>query len=98
MSRLIDEARAGGANVVTGGVPAEELGPLFDWPIAVVDIADDASLVVEEHRGPVTPVLRYFDIDAAVERGVWRSAPESRPVVVRVGAERVSGSRCPRSL
>ncbi|WP_102193230.1 aldehyde dehydrogenase family protein [Microbacterium aurantiacum] len=68
VSRLIDEARSGGAKVVTGGAPAEELGPLFYQPTVVVDIADDASLVVEEQFGPVIPVLRYFDIDDAVAR------------------------------
>lgn len=68
VSRLIDEARSGGAKVVTGGAPAEGLGPLFYQPTVVVDIADDASLVVEEQFGPVIPVLRYFDIDDAVAR------------------------------
>ncbi|KQZ24224.1 aldehyde dehydrogenase family protein [Microbacterium sp. Root553] len=68
VSRLVDEARSGGATVVTGGTPAEELGPLFYRPTVVADIADDASLVVEEQFGPVIPVLRFSDIDDAVAR------------------------------
>lgn len=68
VNRLVDEARSGGARVVTGGAPAGELGPLFYRPTVVMDIADDASLVVEEQFGPVIPVLRYSDIDDAIGR------------------------------
>ncbi|CAH0148341.1 Phenylacetaldehyde dehydrogenase [Microbacterium sp. Bi98] len=68
VSRLVDEARSAGARVVTGGAPAEELGPLFYRATVVADIADDASLVAEEQFGPAIPVLRYSDVDDAIAR------------------------------
>jgi acyl-CoA reductase-like NAD-dependent aldehyde dehydrogenase len=40
----------------------------FIQPTIVRDIPDDARLVREEQFGPVLPVLRYSDIDAAIAR------------------------------
>jgi len=68
VSRLVDEARAGGARVVTGGEPASELGELFYRPTIVADISDGAALVDEEQFGPALPVIRYTDVDDAVAR------------------------------
>ncbi|MEZ3161230.1 aldehyde dehydrogenase family protein [Microbacterium sp. BWT-B31] len=65
---LVDDARARGARIVTGGEPAPELGPLFYRPTVVADIDDGARLVDEEQFGPVIPVIRYTDVDDAVRR------------------------------
>lgn len=66
VSHLVEEARRGGARIVTGGEPAPELGPHFYRPTIVADIAPDASLVVEEQFGPALPVVRFADIDDVV--------------------------------
>lgn len=68
VSRLVDDARARGARIVTGGEPAADLGPLFYRPTVVADIEDGASLVDEEQFGPAIPVIRYADVDDAVRR------------------------------
>jgi acyl-CoA reductase-like NAD-dependent aldehyde dehydrogenase len=66
VTRLVDDARARGGRVVTGGAPATELGELFYRATIVADVADGVALVDEEQFGPVLPVIRYDDLDAAV--------------------------------
>ena len=68
VSRLVEEARARGARIVTGGTPATELGPLFYRPTIIADVEDGAAVVDEEQFGPVLPVIRYSDVDDAVRR------------------------------
>lgn len=68
ISRLVDDARARGARIVTGGEAAPELGANFYRATIVADIDDDAPLVSEEQFGPALPILRYSDIDDAVAR------------------------------
>ena len=65
---LVDDARARGARIVTGGEPATDLGPLFYRPTVVADIEDGARLVDEEQFGPAIPVIKYSDVDDAVRR------------------------------
>ena len=62
---LVNRARAEGATIVCGGTPPA--GPGYFYPLTLVtDIADGASLVDEEQFGPVLPIIRYRDIDAAI--------------------------------
>jgi len=68
VSRLVEDARAHGARIVTGGEAAPELGPLFYRTTVVADIEDGTALVDEEQFGPVVPVIRYTDVDDAVLR------------------------------
>ncbi|MFJ4044605.1 aldehyde dehydrogenase family protein [Microbacterium sp. NPDC089987] len=65
VSRLVEDAKASGARVVTGGEAAPELGELFYRPTIVADIANDAALVQEEQFGPALPIIRYRDVDEA---------------------------------
>ncbi|GAB3170500.1 aldehyde dehydrogenase family protein [Myceligenerans halotolerans] len=66
VTRLVDDARARGGRIVTGGAPAPELGELF-YPVTIVaDLDDGAPLVDEEQFGPALPVIRYHDVDDAV--------------------------------
>lgn len=63
---LVNQARADGATIVCGGAPTG--GPGFFYPLTLVtDIADGASLVDEEQFGPVLPIIRYRDIDDAID-------------------------------
>lgn len=65
VSRLVDEARAGGATIVCGGQPRGGAG--YFYPLTIVTgIADGASLVDQEQFGPVLPVIRYRTVDEAI--------------------------------
>lgn len=65
VSRLVEEARSGGATIVCGGKPRG--GPGYFYPLTLVtDIADGASLVDEEQFGPVLPIIKYRSVDEAI--------------------------------
>ncbi|WP_422890800.1 aldehyde dehydrogenase family protein [Promicromonospora panici] len=66
VTRLVDDARARGARIVTGGGPAPELGELFYRATIVADVADGVPLVDEEQFGPVLPVIGYHDVEDAI--------------------------------
>lgn len=96
VARLVDDARARGARIVTGGEPAQELGAQFYRATIVTDIEDGAALVDEEQFGPVIPVIRYSDLDDAIARAnaseqglgasVWGDPGEARRVAERIEA------------
>lgn len=95
VSLLVDDAKASGARVVTGGEAAPELGELFYRPTIVADIANDAALVQEEQFGPALPVIRYSDVDEAfawanaVDVGLGASVWSSDPEAAREAATRM---------
>lgn len=65
--RLVDQARADGARILTGGAPTR--GPGYFYPVTLVaDARDGMGLVDEEQFGPALPILRYTDLDDAVAR------------------------------
>jgi acyl-CoA reductase-like NAD-dependent aldehyde dehydrogenase len=67
VQELAADAKASGANFLTGGeAPA---GPGYFYPVTIVkDIADDTRLVQEEPFGPILPVLKYSDVEDALQR------------------------------
>jgi acyl-CoA reductase-like NAD-dependent aldehyde dehydrogenase len=82
---LVEDARANGGRVLTGGVPMGGTG--YFYPITLVaDVSDGIRLVDEEQFGPALPIIRYTDIDEVIERAnrnpaglggsVWSSDPE----------------------
>ncbi|MFF1573614.1 aldehyde dehydrogenase family protein [Leifsonia sp. NPDC058292] len=96
VNRLVEDAKANGARIVTGGQPATDLGPLF-YPITLVaDVADGVAIVDEEQFGPTLPIIRYSDIDEAVASAnrldvglggsVWGDRDEARAVAARLQA------------
>ncbi|MBS1905523.1 MAG: aldehyde dehydrogenase family protein [Actinobacteria bacterium] len=95
VSRLVEDARARGARIVTGGEAAPELGELFYRPTIVADIANDAALVQEEQFGPALPIIRYSDVDEAfalanaVDVGLGASVWSSDPEAAREAATRM---------
>jgi acyl-CoA reductase-like NAD-dependent aldehyde dehydrogenase len=62
---LLDDAQRDGSVVAGGGV-LDRAG-YFVRPTIVRDIPESSRLVREEQFGPVLPVLRYSDIDDAVD-------------------------------
>jgi len=67
VAAYVDEARARGARIVTGGVVPK--GPGFFYPLTVVaDVTDDMLIVKEEQFGTAIPVIKYKTIDEAIAR------------------------------
>jgi acyl-CoA reductase-like NAD-dependent aldehyde dehydrogenase len=94
VNRLVEDAKAHGARIVTGGSPATELGELF-YPITLVaDVHDGDALVDEEQFGPALPIIRYSDVDDAVASAnrldvglgasVWGDRDAARAVAARI--------------
>ncbi|MEO7007384.1 MAG: aldehyde dehydrogenase family protein [Terrimesophilobacter sp.] len=94
VSRLVEDAKAGGGRIVTGGAPATELGELF-YPITLVaDVKDGDALVDEEQFGPALPIIKYSDVEDAIASAnrldvglgasVWGDRDEARKVAARI--------------
>jgi acyl-CoA reductase-like NAD-dependent aldehyde dehydrogenase len=94
VNRLVEDAKANGGRVVTGGAPAPELGELF-YPITLVaDATDGMAIVDEEQFGPTLPIIRYSDIEDAIASAnrldvglgasVWGDRDEARTVAARI--------------
>ena len=67
VASYVDEARARGARIVTGGVRPK--GPGFFYPLTVIaDATDDMLVVKEEQFGPVIPIVKYDTIDQAIAK------------------------------
>ncbi|MDR2996658.1 MAG: aldehyde dehydrogenase family protein [Microbacterium sp.] len=97
VKNLVEDAKAHGGRIVTGGEAAPELGELFYKATIVADVTDGVALVDEEQFGPVLPVIRYSDVDDAFARAnaaevglgssVWASDPdEARRHALRMQA------------
>ena len=54
----VDDARAKGARVVTGGKP-HDLGGTYFQPTVLADVTQDMLVAREETFGPVAPVFRF---------------------------------------
>lgn len=85
VSTYVDEARAKGARILTGGVRPS--GPGYFYPLTVVaDATDDMLLVKEEQFGPAIPILKYRTVEEALTRAnsldvglggsVWGNDPQ----------------------
>jgi acyl-CoA reductase-like NAD-dependent aldehyde dehydrogenase len=64
---LVDAARSQGARIVTGGVSPSPPGYLYPLTL-IADATDHMRVVREEQFGPVLPILKYRNIDEALER------------------------------
>lgn len=64
---VLAQAKASGARIVSGGTTTDGPG-YFIAPTIVADITEGCALVDEETFGPVLPVIKYADINDAVER------------------------------
>jgi len=71
VNRLVEDAKERGAHLVMGGNPASGQPGCFYPKTLVTDIDNDAPLVQEELFGPALPIIRYTDLEQAVE---WANA------------------------
>jgi acyl-CoA reductase-like NAD-dependent aldehyde dehydrogenase len=95
---LVEEAKRDGATVLLGGEPSKGRG--YFYPVTLLgDCRDGMRIVDEEQFGPVLPIIRYSDIEQAIERAngleygldasVWGSNPEE---LMRVAARLEAGT------
>lgn len=66
VKQLLIDTQASG-QVIAGGKPLDRSG-YFIPPTIVRDVADNASIVVDEQFSPILPVLRYSNVDDAISR------------------------------
>lgn len=67
MEEFVDDARARGAKITTGGKRIGNNGYFFE-PTVVKDAPDDSMLMTEEPFGPVVPMTRFSDLDDVASR------------------------------
>ena len=67
VSELVEDARKQGARVVAGGSPVGGAG-YFYQPTILTDVSDGTRIVDEEQFGPAVPLIRYRDVEDAIER------------------------------
>lgn len=63
----VEDARARGAQVLTGGVRLTDLGSNFYAPTVIADVTHQMRIMREETFGPVLPVMAFDSDDQAVE-------------------------------
>jgi len=94
---LVEDAKARGRRIVTGGEPAPELGPNFFQATIIADAEDGDRIVDEEQFGPALPIIKYSKLedaiasanrlDAALGASVWGDdAEENRRVAEQLEA------------
>lgn len=64
---LVEEAKKAGARVLIGGDPDENQKGFFYPTTLVADIDNDNPLVAKEQFGPALPIIKYTDLDQAIE-------------------------------
>ena len=64
---LVEDAKRNGARILCGGEAPGGAG--YFYPVTIVaDVTDGMRIVDEEQFGPVLPVIRYNDLEDAIER------------------------------
>ncbi len=66
VSSHVEDARALGAEVLTGGRARPDLGPTFYEPTVLRGVTKEMKHATEETFGPVTTIYTYRDLDEAV--------------------------------
>jgi acyl-CoA reductase-like NAD-dependent aldehyde dehydrogenase len=67
ISELVEDARRQGARALAGGTPLGGQG-YFYRPTVLTEISDGARIVDEEQFGPAVPLVRYRELEDAIER------------------------------
>lgn len=84
VDRLLEDAVAKGAQIITGGSRLPQLGsPLFYGPTVVLNVSHESALSAEECFGPVAPLILFNseeealqmanDDDLGLSAAVWTS-------------------------
>lgn len=63
----VEDAVANGAELLTGGKPRPDVGPLFYAPTVLTDVNDSMLLCRSETFGPVVSIYGFGDVHEAVE-------------------------------
>jgi len=67
VAMLVEDALERGGKAVTGGKPSD--GPGFFYPATIVtQVGQGVRVVDEEQFGPVLPVIRFKDVDWAIDQ------------------------------
>jgi acyl-CoA reductase-like NAD-dependent aldehyde dehydrogenase len=66
VEQQVEDARNGGARVLTGGTRLPELGPNFYSPTVLADVSHEMRIMRDETFGPVLPVMPFDNEDEAV--------------------------------
>ena len=82
---FVERARANGDEIVRGGRPREDVGPLFYDPTLVVPRSNDSEIVQREVFGPVLTFQTFSDEDEAV--ALANSTPYGLSGIVYTGSE-----------
>ncbi len=64
---FVDDAKARGAKILTGGATLEGTGSFFA-PTVIADAPDDSKLMLDEPFGPVAGMIRFKSLDEALKR------------------------------
>src|SRR3974390_1919566 len=67
METFVNDAKARGGKVVTGGSRQGNPGFFFP-PTVITDVPDDSKIMTEEPFGPVAPIVTFKTFDEVVER------------------------------
>ncbi len=67
VKELVADAAAHGLRTVAGGSPIDRPGYFFQ-PTILAEARDGVRIVDEEQFGPALPILRFSDLDDAIER------------------------------
>jgi succinate-semialdehyde dehydrogenase/glutarate-semialdehyde dehydrogenase len=67
MEAIVNDAKARGGKIVTGGSRHGNQGFFFQ-PTVITDIPDDSKIMTEEPFGPVAPIVPFKTFDEVVER------------------------------
>lgn len=97
----IDEAKAMGAKVLTGGTVERLGGGQYLRPTIIADATSDMAVVRDETFGPVVPVIAFDDVEDAIAQAndslyglsaavVAATADEAEAIAVRIEAGAVS--------
>ena len=66
VEQQVEDAKARGARVLTGGTRLPELGPNFYAPTVLADVTHDMRIMREETFGPILPIMPFDTEDQAI--------------------------------
>ena len=67
VEQQVEDARARGARVLTGGKRLSDLGPNFYAPTVLADVTHEMRVMREETFGPVLPIMAFNTDEEAVK-------------------------------